>query len=428
MPERQAFLRAPERPASGNISREIEIFFFDAGGGHRSAANALIDSIQTQYPGWNVKLVNLQSLLQSTDPLYNVTGINSEQVYNAAIRRGWTRGSRPFLRTLQGGIKLNAPFMRTILRNHWKDSTPDLVVSVIPNFNRVMFDALHSVHAHTPYLTIMTDLADSPPHFWMEDQNQYIICGSHKAVLQAHMSGFYSSERIFETSGMILRPSFYQTSTDPDITHEKLGLNPNKPVAIIMFGGNGSKISADIAEKLHSMDVQSIVMCGKNVELLEELKGRPGCHAVGYTDKVAAYMRLANFFIGKPGPGSMSEALHMGLPLIVENNAGTMIQERYNIVWAEEQKLGISVPSFDKIDLAVRFLLNEQRIKEYRANALRLRNTAVFEIPPLLDKIITEHPPVTLATKQTVRRAFRKAIGTKRLGFSKSLTHTAHCA
>ena len=38
----------------------------------------------------------------------------------------------------------------------------------------------------------------------------------------------------------------------------------------------------------------------------------------GFTKEVPYYMRLSDFFIGKPGPGSISEALAMKLPVLVE--------------------------------------------------------------------------------------------------------------
>ena len=62
-----------DRPAKSDAfnegKRELEIVFFDAGSGHRSAANALAESIGASYANWNVRLVNLQTLLRSTDPL-----------------------------------------------------------------------------------------------------------------------------------------------------------------------------------------------------------------------------------------------------------------------------------------------------------------------------------------------------------------------
>ena len=51
-------------------------------------------------------------------------------------------------------------------------------------------------------------------------------------------------------------------------------------------------------------------------------------------------MRLADFFIGKPGPGCLSEAVQLGLPVITIRNAWTMPQERYNAQWVREQGLG----------------------------------------------------------------------------------------
>lgn len=410
MTQQHVLLRAQPLDQKKATARSLELFFFDAGGGHRSAANALIESIKATYPDWTINLVNLQDLLKKADPIYQVTGIQSEEVYNAAIKRGWTYGSRPFLRALQRGIKLNAAPMRRVLRKHWEEAKPDLVVSVVPNFNKVMFDALRSVHSDVPYVTIMTDIADSPPHFWMENQDQYIIVGSHKASLQAHMSGFYKPERILETSGMILRPAFYKDKSEQALSHEVIGLDATKTTALIMFGGNGSKVSKDIALKLQKDGIQSIVLCGHNKELLESLKGIENCHAVGFTDRVAEYMRLANFFVGKPGPGSMSEALHMGLPVVVENNTRTMIQERYNITWAEEQKLGVSIANFEHIGRAARYLLNNGRLGQHSSNARRLDNHAVFEIPPMLKGIMDANPiisPIIAPERRSFRTIFK---------------------
>src|SRR5580704_5835969 len=72
--------------------------------------------------------------------------------------------------------------MEVILQQHWRRIRPDLVVSLIPNFNGVMFQALRRVHPDVPYVTVMTDLADYPPHFWQEKQDQFVICGSGRAV------------------------------------------------------------------------------------------------------------------------------------------------------------------------------------------------------------------------------------------------------
>jgi 1,2-diacylglycerol 3-beta-galactosyltransferase len=180
---------------------KIELVYFDAGGGHRNAMRALTEVLCRTKPHWRIEPVNLQQLLLSVDPVFLTTRIKSENVYNAALARGWTRSSRPFLRGLQKAIRLNAPLMERKLIKHWRESRPDMVVSLIPNFNGMMLRALSTVTTETPYVTIMTDIADTPPHFWQEPQDQYVICGSSKAALQAHLTGWYRPERILKTSG-----------------------------------------------------------------------------------------------------------------------------------------------------------------------------------------------------------------------------------
>lgn len=369
----------------------VEIFYFDAGGGHRAAAHALHEAIAAAGYPWRIELVQLQELLQPLDPVYQIVGLPSEQLYNAALRRGWTYGSRPFLRMMQKGISLEAPAFRRRVRGRWEKRQPDMVVSVVPNFNRVLFEALQSAHRGTPYVTIMTDMADVAPNFWMEDQDQYLICGTRKATLQAALTGFYRPERIFEVSGMIIRPDFYSPGEmSPENMRRKLGVEPGRKVALVMFGGNGSWESLLVAERLNRCGVASIVMCGRNEDLLENCR-KAGVCGVPHTDRVQDYMRAADFFIGKPGPASISEALLMGLPVIVTSNARTMIQERYNVRWVEEQQVGIGIAGYGELEGAVRFLLDGNRLRDYRQRAARLGNRAIFEIPPLLSGILADH-------------------------------------
>jgi 1,2-diacylglycerol 3-beta-galactosyltransferase len=135
------------------------------------------------------------------------------------------------------------------------------------------------------------------------------------------------------------------------------------------------------------IDLQLILICGRNEKLNARLQAgsaRKRRFVEGFTSDIPRYMKLADFFIGKPGPGSVSEALHMGLPVITERNAWTLPQERFNAEWIEENELGLVVHSFREIVPAVRKLLEGGRWANYRDRAARIRNRAVFEIPDLL--------------------------------------------
>ncbi|HLW76122.1 MAG TPA: glycosyltransferase [Bryobacteraceae bacterium] len=375
-----------------DIVKRVQFLYFDAGGGHRAAATALKSVVETQNHLWEITLVNVQELLHSLDIFRKLTGIRLEDIYNLMLARGWTLGAATGLKFMHGVIRTyHHPTVRLLTR-HFSDCRPDLVVSLIPNFNRAISQSLHAAAPTTPIATIITDFADYPPHFWIEPArpetpDRYIVCGTDRAVEQARSFG-YSDRQIFRASGMILRPRFYEPVDDNRAEQRKrLGLDPSRPVALVLFGGQGSKAMLDIARRLE--ETQLILICGRNEKLasaLRALPARSARHIEGFTQQIPYFMHLADFFIGKPGPGSISEALSMKLPVIVESNAWTLPQERYNAQWVRERGVGIVLPHFRDIAGAVQQMLGS--LEQYRARVASIENRAVFEIPEFLDRLL----------------------------------------
>jgi UDP-N-acetylglucosamine:LPS N-acetylglucosamine transferase len=378
----------------------IEFCFFDAGGGHRAAATALEMSIRSQGLSWDVRLTNLQELLDELDILKKTTGIRIQDCYNNMLRTGWTLGSTQLMRVLQLTIRAYHSATLRLLERHWKKTNPHMVVSFVPHFNRALYESFHRAFPGRPFVTVLTDVADYPEHFWIErNQQQHFVCGSERAVAQARERG-YSEDRVFRASGMILHPRFYEKPVDDRIEErERLGLRPNLPTGLILFGGHGSKEILKIADRLNqaALQLQLIIVCGKNEKLAAALRARKFRFPVfieGFTSRVNYYMQLADFFIGKPGPGSLSEALALHLPVIVERNAWTLPQERYNADWILENEVGLVLPNFRDIDKAVALLIEPETLARYRRNATAMKNQAVFEIPVFL-KIVLEQGAAT---------------------------------
>ena len=372
---------------------KVEFCFFDAGGGHRAAATALEMSIEAQNLPLAVQLTNLQELLVELDILKKYAGTRIEDYYNWMLRSGWTLGSIQLMKVLQFAMRTRHAATVSLLAKHWTETNPDLIVSFVPHFNRALFESFAKTYPARPFLTVLTDIADFPPHFWIERQPQFLVCGSDRAVEQAHAMG-HTDDRVFRASGMILHPRFYEPQLEDRVSGRKrLGLRPDLPTALVLFGGYGSQAMLNIADALDKsgLELQFIFICGRNEKLATALrakKSRLPRFVEGFTANVNSYMHLADFFIGKPGPGSVSEAIHMKLPVIVECNAWTLPQERYNTKWVLENEVGIVLHSFRDIKRAVSQIIDPATLARYRANASALNNQAVFEIPGMLTQIL----------------------------------------
>ena len=182
------------------------------------------------------------------------------------LRRGWTLGTAQMIPLMHLLIRLSHGSQVRVLERHWAQYRPDLVVSLIPHYNRALKTALDRAWPARPFVTVLTDIADYPPHFWIERQEQYVICGSNRAAGQARQLGI-PDDRVLRTSGMILNPKFYAPGTgDRHGERMRLGLEPNRPTGLVLFGGEGSREMLRIAKALNRPDsgVQLILLCGKN--------------------------------------------------------------------------------------------------------------------------------------------------------------------
>ncbi len=371
----------------------VELVYFNAGGGHRAAAQALAAVAAQQQRPWRVRLTNLFEVLDPQQYFRRFTGMAPEAYYNARLARGWTLGLAQELKVLQASLRLLHPTLVQRLQRHWAAGEPDLVVSLVPNFNRALGESLASTLPGVPFMTVLTDLADHPPSFWIEPSvEQHLVCGTDRAVAQAIAMGC-APDRVHRVSGMILRPEFHAPlAVDRPRERERRGLEPYALTGVVMFGGHGSSEMLDIAEWL--ADVPLILMCGHNTRLAARLRALPARApraVVGFTPEVAGWLRLADFFVGKPGPGSLSEALHCGLPVVTTRNRSTMPQERYNTDWVREQGVGLVLKSFDELPQAIGTL--RERLPVLHERVARLDNRAVYEVTALIARLLDAPPP-----------------------------------
>ncbi|MEL7226815.1 MAG: glycosyltransferase [Cyanobacteria bacterium J06576_12] len=330
--------------SSQPTSIKVNVVTGQGGGGHYAAYRALAAIAQQQHLPWDFQVTDMDDIITALTAqneiqnAYELFGMSGHNLYNLMLKSGWTWLWPLKMRLNKFMVKLNYDVGFNFFEQHWQQQQPDIVISFMPLYNKGLSASLQKAKPGTPYITVMTDLADYPPAFWLEPEaNCTTVCATEKAIEQAQELNVPSAH-IVKSSGMVLHPKFYQR---PDIDvcaeREKIGLSPQKLTGLVMFGGNGSPAMLDIAQSLENhSDLQLIFLCGNNDKLASTLRQFPQQQnklIVLFTEEVPYYMQLADFFIGKPGPGSLSEALMMNLPIITECSRTTLIHERYNTDW-----------------------------------------------------------------------------------------------
>lgn len=377
----------------------VVVFYTVAGGGHVAAAKALRDVLEAT-GAYRVTLVNpYAELVPHLDLWKRLSGRSSEDIYNQTIIREGKTGL--FCLGYYAGVVLNLRMThqkaRAVIADHLETQAPDLVISVIPMPNRIFFDALADYKArgpgrdHAQSAVLITDWTEYGRHIWFPKGRDYFaICGTEDAYRRA--TSYKSlAGRVYRTQGLLLKPSF-QGGPPPDKAAAKaaLGLDPDLPVVCVLYGGQGSWRMRDIAVTLGEMapTAQVVFLCGHHQELTETLGATSWpfpSRVLGFTDQVPSYLGASDIFVGKPGPGSVSEALSYGLALLVDRTMA-LPQEAPVVTWIRRSDAGASFKGMKDFRRGMTDLL--ARVARGEASVKPRPNTASAEIAGIVDHIL----------------------------------------
>jgi UDP-N-acetylglucosamine:LPS N-acetylglucosamine transferase len=222
--------------------------------------------------------------------------------------------------------------------------------------------------------------------------------GTDEAREQALALGL-PGERITRVSGMVLNPSFYRKggAEAREGVRREMGLADGVFTVTLLFGGKGSPQMLPLAEGLLEADPgwTVIAICGDNPALVERLAPLEARHPgrlrrLGFTDRVAELMAASDVLVTKPGPGSLAEAFHQRVPVVVIRNRHTIPQERFNTDYVAHHGFGRVVQHWREIPGAVAALRRDPAERERtraRLGALP-PNRAVYEVLETIDVVI----------------------------------------
>jgi UDP-N-acetylglucosamine:LPS N-acetylglucosamine transferase len=399
--------RAAGQPAPTG-PRHVAILYTDSGYGHVATTNVLRRQIEKER-GWRVTTIDVyREILAEIDPFKAMTGVAGPDIYNDfVIRQGHTRVLWPAMASAATlALRVGSPLVVRRLAKLWQRLPVDMAISVMPLVNDGLARSMRRSLPHSPLVTIVTDFREPGPRVWFQDKAQYVVCGTAESEDQARRFGI-AADRLYRMSGVIISPDFaafrsrFSDREERARARSSLGLAPDTLTGLMMFGGQGAARMVDYAAIIEQSDlpVQMIYACGASPAVMTAIgslaRKRPRL-ALGHSNEIGRYMGLSDLFIGKPGPGAIAEALFMGLPLVLEANGKTLLQERYNLDWAVRAGAAILFNDPEDLVAGLQRLLQPSTFCAMQAAARHYHNEAISQILGILDDIFEAHAARTL--------------------------------
>ncbi|MEP3479327.1 MAG: hypothetical protein ABJZ55_08775 [Fuerstiella sp.] len=382
--------------------KRVDIIYFEASSGHKSAAEALRHGLQDRSPEWDVRCVDLGDVLKHQTRLLG-------WIYNFGIFffNGCMKRERYFF--FCTSIKLWVAFARLITRfscfrfllkwtaNFWGDRAPDALISVTPMKHTIVYEAARCIHPDVLCITVPVDYSEMVSGYWFQPRiRQHYLLGCEGLKNEAFASAVPADE-INELSGMIVDPRFYADSElDRDQFLVDLGLDPALPTGIISFGGQGTVNVLRCAKQIARarIPVNLICLCGRNQKLHDSVKALETpfpLAALNFTeDPPVDAHRIAEFLIGKPGTMTLNEAVITRTAFVFIKSRGLNVVQGANEQWVVQNGTGVACESPDFVDQAVRKVLGDfemsQRIE-------RAQHRGIFDAVQLITKMVSNTSP-----------------------------------
>jgi processive 1,2-diacylglycerol beta-glucosyltransferase len=187
------------------------------------------------------------------------------------------------------------------------------------------------------------------------------------------------------------------------------GLDPALPVALVSAGALGVSPTEAVLEGLYRLQhrIQAVIVCGKNAELQHRMEKRirenppqnVTVKLLGFTDEMHKWMGVADFFIGKPGGLTTSEALAMSLPMVIISPIPG--QEERNSDHLLEKGIAIRCNEFTTLPYKLDLLLDDpERFQSLRENAAKYGRPRAAQtiVDKLLHDEFLQAAPVELSS------------------------------
>jgi len=291
--------------------------------------------------------------------------------FNAPQRSGWNRTLNILTHIAPMAYKIGEKQIQKVIDAYLDKQEPDLVISVCPFMNSC---GIESAKKHNiPYMLIALD---DDLTFWtngLKGVNYPKFCMTiprDEPITKQGLKKHRINPRSVFVAGQPIRPEFL-TPKDPEHLRKKYRVPKGKKVVLIMMGGTGSSASTIYAREIGKLDanVHLIVCIGRDEARRKELELVPlhysnSIEVIGFTDKIADLMAIADLVVTKPGPGTIHEAITTGrAPILIDRTVPPVFWEKAHLDYVLKYGIGGQVTRVKHLPKILQHYLHDQSVR-----------------------------------------------------------------
>jgi 1,2-diacylglycerol 3-beta-galactosyltransferase len=357
------------------MTKRVLLLISDTGGGHRSAANAIVAALDEVDIGPHGESLHIEHRIEDVashcsfplsqlGPAYSAALRFAPPIYGALYHA--TNGRRRF----RSVIRFCEPLYRERLRDLFTSYKPDVIVSVHPLLNHAALRARADAGMmDVPIVTVVTDLG-RVHEGWLVPEVDAVVVPAREVYQRAKDRGV-PVERIYHL-GHPVHPKFETVSDTKLQIRAQLGLPAEKTIALLMAGGEGGGklLPTTLALAKSKLPLHLVVVTGRNkalrAKLTELAPSLPTPMTIlGYCDNVPELMRAADLLVTKAGPGAIAEASLAEVPVVVYDFIPG--QEYGNLKYVENNGIGVvALTATDVVRSTRRIVANLERLQTMR--------------------------------------------------------------
>jgi processive 1,2-diacylglycerol beta-glucosyltransferase len=299
----------------------LDVIFLSAsyGGGHRQASLALTNALDICQDKLHTEIVDFMELIS---PLINRL---TRFTYTKSVRN--TPGLYGYFYRVTDSLKLDTLMEKHLtnvslekILDFLAERSPRLVVATFPMAAGVISYIKRQGLLETPLVTVITD--NTAHSQWVHPETDFYLVGSEQ-VRQGLIYQGVPDPKIIVT-GIPIDLKFSRTPPKETL-YAKFGLRPEIPVILVMTGAvgmlRGIPALCQVLDEL-PFPLQVLVITGKDKGLYQHLIEQRGrfnklFKIYQFVDNVEEFMAVSNLLITKAGGLTISEALAVGLPMLI---------------------------------------------------------------------------------------------------------------